>query len=168
MKSLAKAALAGTAMTAALVMGAGTASAATIGGPAGTGTPSAAYQVCGTAYVGGDAHVSAPPAGALGVGGVKITGTLVPGGGSWSTTTAADGTWCLTGDANMATTVKNGGRVDLTFDTPTVSNGMTTYTGHWSGAGTDASLDAFDFFDHAWPSPSFTADRAWKVNVYYQ
>lgn len=174
---IAKAALAGTAMTAAIVLGAGTASAATVGtaGSAGTGTPTADYQVCGTAYVGADTHVGAPPAGAKAVEGVTVTGQLYnlfggTVGSPFTATTASDGTWCLQGDSTMANTVTGGGRVGLTFSPATVSDGAGTYAGKMSGgsgAGTDASINGFEFYDHAYPSPSTSAKSAWKVNVVY-
>lgn len=173
--SFAKAALAGTAMTAALVMGAGTASAATVGGvgSAGTGTPTTAYQVCGTAYVGADAHVSAPPTGAKAVSGATVTGQLYdsannPVGSAWNATTASDGTWCLQGNSTMATTVQNGGSVRMSFSPATVSDGGVTKTGAMSGGGTDAVLNATEFFQHAYPAPSLFATQAWKVNVVYK
>ncbi|WP_430335988.1 hypothetical protein [Rhodococcus sp. ACT016] len=173
--TFAKAALAGTAMTAAIVMGAGSASAAVVVGPAGsagTGTPTADYQVCGTAYVGADTHVGAPPADAKAVGGVKITGQLYDLLNSlkatYTTTTASDGTWCLQGDEAMANTVTWGGKVKMSFDTPTVG----TYTGKMSGGtsapGTDASINSLEFLSHGYPTATTSAKSAWKVNVVYQ
>lgn len=169
---IAKAALAGTAMTAAIVMGAGTASAATVGGAAGTGTPTGDYQVCGTSYVGADSHVGAPPAGALAVSGIGISGTLYNSSNvpqtTYTTTTASDGTWCLVGNKTMADTVQAGGYVKMAgpasfTDSVTLKN----YAGTWSGGGTDATLTATEFFFHGYPSSSFTAKSAWKVNAFY-
>lgn len=173
MKTLAKSALVGTALAAAIVMGAGSASAATVGaaGSAGTGTPTAAYQVCGTAYVGADAHVGAPPATAKAVAGLPITGQLynasnVAVGAPMSTTTASNGTWCITGTSAMSSTVTGGGSVKMSALGSFTDSGV-TYTGKWSGAGTDATLGGFEFYNHAYPAPSFTADRAWKVNAVF-
>lgn len=174
-KTLSRAALTGTAITAALIVGAGTASAATVGtaGSAGTGTPTAAYQVCGTAYVGADTHVGAPPAGAKAVQGVTVTGQLYDSsnsavGSPWTATTASDGTWCLQGSSAMSSTVTFGGHVKMSFSPATVTDGGVTKTGKMSGtAGKDAKLDGGEFYQHAYPSPSFTATQAYKVNIVY-
>lgn len=172
--TFAKAALAGTAMTAAIVMGAGTASAATVGaaGTAGTGTPTGDYQVCGTAYVGADAHVGAPPAGSQAVSGLPISGTLYNAGGgvvaTYSTTTASDGTWCLQGTKAMADTVQANGYV--TMAGPAAFTDTATgisYAGAWSGGGTDTTIGAIEFLKHGWPFPIITAKSAWKVNAVY-
>ena len=176
MKTLARAAFAGTAMTAAVVLGMGTASAAvTIGaaGSAADGIPTVANQVCGTAYVGTPVHVGAPPATAKAVGGVTITGQLYDvfnnpvSGGSMTTTTAANGTWCMTGTSSMPAVVTFGGYVVMGTNTPTVTDGGVTKTGAWSGAGDDANLDAGDFYDHGYASPSISADRAYRVHFVY-
>ena len=173
MKTLAKSALVGTAMAAAIVMGAGSASAATVGtvGTAGTGTPTAAYQVCGTAYVGTPAHVSGPPATARPVAGYAITGQLYNStngavGAAMSTTTAADGTWCLTGTSAMSSTVTFGGYVQMGALGAFTDAGV-TYTGQWSNGGADVRMDGSEFFAHAYPAPSITANRAWKVNAVF-
>lgn len=67
----------------------------------------------------------------------------------------------------MSSTVTFGGYVKLSFSPTTVTDGGVTYTGKMSGGGTDAKIDGTEFYNHAYPAPSFTADRAWKVNVVY-
>lgn len=176
MKTLTRTALAGTAMAAALVMGAGTASAATIGtaGSAMVSTPTGADQLCGTAYIGADTHVGAPPATARAVQGVTVTATLsTTPPVTASAVTDANGRYCIQAPAGLASVVTGGGWVDMSFtpgavtDTSVTPN--VTYTGRMSGPGTpsaDAKLTAAEFAKHAWPN-LFTATSAWKVNVVF-
>ncbi|MDZ7917751.1 MAG: hypothetical protein U5O16_39055 [Rhodococcus sp. (in: high G+C Gram-positive bacteria)] len=110
------------------LMAAGVAGAATVhgSGTAGTITPTTDYTVCGTVY-GGTSSPSTGnnpmPAGAAAVEGVTVTGKLfnvfgTQVGSAFSTVSAADGTYCITGTSSMASTVIALGKVVLTA-TPT-------------------------------------------------
>ncbi|SDD24983.1 hypothetical protein [Rhodococcus tukisamuensis] len=179
MTTLTRAALAGTAMTAALVMGAGTASAATIGtaGSAMVSTPTGADQLCGTAYIGADTHVGAPPAGARAVQGVTVTGKLYDSGSvlqaTASATTDANGRYCIQAPAGLASVITSNGWVDMSFTPATVTDTSVTpnvtYAGRMSGPGTpsaDGKLTLGEFIKHPWPN-LITATSAWKVNVVF-
>lgn len=173
MKTLTRAALAGTAVTAALFAGIGPASAATVGaaGSAVAGVPTAANQLCGSTFVGPDNHVGGPSATSRAVSGVGITGKLYTASGSlvttMSTTSNSDGSWCITGTSTMPAVVTFGGYVEMSATPTTVSDGTNTYTGQWSNAGGDAVLDSSEFYQHGYATPSITADRAWHVNFIY-
>ncbi|WP_433608211.1 hypothetical protein [Prescottella agglutinans] len=143
------------------VLGAGNASAATIGaaGSAVDKVPTAAYQMCGTAYVGAKSHIGAPPAGAKAVQGVKVNASLP--GWSASAVTGADGGYCLQGDKTMADAVQAGGVVALSIDPADVT------VGGFTGALTDTSVNTGEFFAHRYPVSALFPDRAFRFHVVY-
>ncbi|WP_137725598.1 hypothetical protein [Prescottella subtropica] len=121
----------GASAAAVAMLGMGTATAATpVVGAAGSAAPATVsvppdYQMCGTAFVGAGTGSSnnALPSGARAVGGVDVKGELYSLGASTpsktlTTTTAADGTYCLTGDSSLVSTITGGGKVVLSV-TPT-------------------------------------------------
>ncbi|MDH6679047.1 hypothetical protein M2284_003263 [Rhodococcus sp. LBL1] len=95
--------------------------------------PSAQYQMCGNVLSGG-----------AGVGGVTVTGTLVVGGvnkATYTTTTAADGGYCLQGNSAMANDVSfNGGVVKLAGS----KSPNTVNFGTWGSPG----IGVLDFLSH--------------------
>ncbi len=126
MRTLAKVATVGASAAAAVVLGMGTAAAAPVVGGVGSAVPASVsvppdYQMCGTAFVGAGTGTSnnALPAGARAVGGVQVKGELYPLGATTptktlTTTTAANGTYCLTGDSSLVSTITGFGKVVLT------------------------------------------------------
>lgn len=80
------------------------------------GTPTAANQVCGTVYSNASwVSNGAIPAGAKGVHGATVTGTLSSTSWTDSVVTDDNGRWCLEGDAGMAGDVAGGAYVTLTM-----------------------------------------------------
>ncbi|RVW09412.1 hypothetical protein EGT67_11530 [Prescottella agglutinans] len=75
--------------------------------------------------------------GGAGVGGVSVTGTLSTGG-TYTATTAADGGYCLQGNAAMKTAVLGGAKVTL------VGNSGAVNFGTWGTSG----IGTLDFFTH--------------------
>lgn len=164
MKVIGKAALVAAAAASVAVMAAGTASAVTVGG---TGsavdkTPTQAFQLCGTAYVGASTHIGGPPTGAKAVQGLQIDGALSPGSTIGSGVTGANGGYCIDGDSSMVGTVTGGGVVNLTLPNPTFTDGGKTYT----CALTDTSINGGEFWNHRYPLSSLLPDRANRFNVY--
>lgn len=147
MRTLAKVATVGASAAAAVVLGMGTAAAAPVVGGVGSAVPASVsvppdYQMCGTAFVGAGTGSSnnALPAGARAVGGVEVKGELYPFGSSTptktlTTTTAADGTYCLTGDSSLVSAITGFGKVVLT-----VSPTSSPFT--WNNGGTPNTVSA--------------------------
>ncbi|WJJ10782.1 hypothetical protein P9990_19715 [Prescottella equi] len=125
-------------------LGTGVANAA----PALNAVPTANYQMCGTVYTGGSwVANAAPPSAATGVSGATVKGTLYNSGGTkvtdYSTTTDANGRYCIQGTSALVSTVTSGGYVKL--ETP---GSGTTPANQWETAGIYES----DFFDHLYTS----------------
>lgn len=132
---------------------AGTAQAAT----ASEGTPTKDYQLCGTVYDDAAWQNNATlPAGANGVSGVTVTGTLWDSTGTFSSgvgsvTTGADGSYCIDGDLGMALAVQFSDAYVELKATPTSSVGSPN---PWATAATGGTtkIDAAVFNAHMAPS----------------
>ena len=87
--------------------------------PAVNKVPSADYQVCGNVYKSAAwAETGAPPAAAVAVENVQVTGKLYASGGTTpilnqTVSTGADGGYCITGDSTLVPTITGGGYVTL-------------------------------------------------------
>lgn len=127
MKTMSRVSTVAVGAAAVALMAAGVAGAATVhgSGTAGTITPTTDYTVCGTVFSGTSSPSTGNPmpAGAAAVEGVTVTGKLfnvfgTQVGAAFSTVSAANGTYCITGTSSMASTVIALGKVVLTA-TPT-------------------------------------------------
>lgn len=175
MRTLAKVTTVGVSAAAAAVLGMGTAAAAPVVGAAGSAASASVsvppdYQMCGTAFVGAGNGSSnnALPAGARAVGGVTVKGELFPLGATtptktMTTTTAADGTYCLTGDSSLVSTITGFGKVVLTITPASFawdddSNPGTPDVTVTSKAPYGGTLKLAQFFDRQVPGTNSATD----------
>lgn len=152
------------------LFGGGIASAATVHG-AGTAAvppdPTVDYKVCGTVYAGASdpSNGNRPlPSGAAAIEGVTITGSVYSFGAStpsstFSTISAADGTYCLQGDSSMASTIIALGKVVVTVSPTSITPPTPAITAKLPYAGT---IRAAQFLSH-----KVTVNSANQLNFAY-
>ncbi len=168
MKTMSRVSTVAVGAAAVALMAAGVAGAATVhgSGTAGTVTPTANYTVCGTVYSGTSSPTTGNnpmPAGAAAVEGVTVTGTLynflgTQVGTPFSTVSAANGTYCITGTSSMASTIIGFGKVVLTATPTTVTPPGVSAVLPYSG-----TLRAGEFLTHKVSG----LDSAANVNIAY-